>query len=877
MKRTLSAGGALLLRALDGWLALVRRRASWVLVLCVLSTGIALQYTRTHLGINTDTADMMSPQLAWRQDSEAYDRAFSRFVDNLLLVIDGRTPESAQRAAARLARALAADDDRFHWVERPGHDPFFERHAFLYLDLAALNDLADRLSAAQPFLGTLVAQPDMVGLFDLLARAVREPDAAQDAELSRVFDAVAASVGAHLAGRDRELSWRALLLGDQATSSERRAFITVKPRLDYADLLPAGPAIERIRSHARTLGIDPAHGLRVRITGGLALSYEEMQTVSSGVERAGVLALLMVFVVLVVGLRSFRLVFASLATLLVGLSWTAAFAAYAVGNLNLISIAFAVLYIGLGVDYAVHLCLHYRDALAAGEAPDAALRTAGRDVGGALLLCAVTTGIGFYAFIPTSFLGVRELGIISGTGMFISVVASLTMLPAVLGLSGPPRLFAMPTRSWRWRRVARLPRERRVAVLVVAALCGALALAGAFRVWFDDNPLDLRDPESESVQTFRELLRDPRNSPWTLDVLAPDATHARVLAARLARLPEVKEVRSLADLIPAEQQAKLAIIEDLDLLLGLDIESAAPPPVDDGARRAAIARLAAALAETPPRSETTALRKAVGTLVARQPSAASLARLDRTLSAGLPEELRLLREALAATPVTRADLPASVVSRWIGRDGGWRVDILPAENLQDRAAMGRFVDAVRAVAPHATGGPISNLESGRGVVRAFIQAFMTALILIIVVLLVALRRVADVALALAPLLLSGLYTVGLMGWLDMPFNFANVIALPLLLGIGVDSGIHVLHRTRSARPGSDDLLATSTARAITVSALTTIVSFGSLAFSPHPGTASMGMVLAVGMTAVLICTLVVLPAALWSMLARRSPGSVAAR
>ena len=199
------AGSALLRGALDGWLRLVCRRAAWVLVLCALGTGWSLQYARGHLGINTDTADMMSPQLAWRQDSEAFDRAFPRFVDNLLVVVDGRTPESAQRAAARLARALAADDDRFHWVERPGHEAFFERHAFLYLDRPALNDLADRLSAAQPFLGAVAAQPNLVGVFDLLARALRHPEDAPDADLAPVFDAVAASVDASLKGHDREL------------------------------------------------------------------------------------------------------------------------------------------------------------------------------------------------------------------------------------------------------------------------------------------------------------------------------------------------------------------------------------------------------------------------------------------------------------------------------------------------------------------------------------------------------------------------------------------------------------------------------------------------------------------------------------------------
>lgn len=842
-------------RWLSRWVDWIRRGAPWVVAAALLSAGLALSYTRDNLGINTDTGDMFSDTLPWRRTYLDFADTFTQFSDLMVVVVDGDTPDLAERAARRLAARLETETALVHWVYRPGAGPFFDRNALLYLDGPELEDLVDDLAVTQPFLARLAADPTLRGLFDLIREALDEDEINLD--LTRTFERLSEGIEATLAGRFHELSWREIVLQKDPEPGERRRIIQVKPKLDYTELLPAGPVMARIRELARELELDPAHGVRVRLTGTVPLYHEELDSVSRGMEIAAVSALLMVALVLLAGLRSSRLVLACLVTLVVGLCWTAAFAAAAVGSLNLISIAFAVLYIGLGIDSAIHFALRYQELARAGTEHAEALRTTASDVGGSLTLCAVTTGTGFFAFVPTDFSGISELGLISGTGMFISLFASLTVLPALLTLMpvGPGVPASARVRVWSLAR-------RRRQVLAGAALLGAISLLALPRVGFDRNQLNMRDAESESVSTFRDILEQSETAPWSIVVLVADEAAAAALQERLAVLEPVDSTLSLADFVPGEQEAKLDLVEELGLILGLPLEApdtAAPPTPAQQRESASALREALRAHQNAP-----AARALAGSLDRLRPAldASVLGALERNLLAGLNDQLERLAASLQAEPVARDTLPEPLTARWIAPDGRYRVEVYAREDIQDHANLERFVSAVREVAPKATDDPVTMLESGNTVVRAFQEAFTIALVIIVGLLLALLRRPRDVAMVLGPLLLASLLTVAAMVLLGLQFNYANVITLPLLLGIGVDNGIHMVHRARAAPPEGGSLLATSTTRAVITSALTTICGFGSLAWSSHPGTASMGQVLSIGLGLTLLCTLVLLPALL---------------
>ena len=628
--------------------------------------------------------------------------------------------------------------------------------------------------------------------------------------------------------------------------------------------------MELARSHARSLGLDPANGVTVRLTGSAAIATEELESVSRGASLAGLISLILVGTILVVGLGSIRLVIAVLITLVMGLLWTAGYTTLAIGHLNLISVAFAVLFIGLGVDFGIHFGLRYKEEAQRGVGPAAALPRAATSIATALGLCTLAAAAGFYAFVPTDFAGLSELGLIAGTGMFIALFANLTLLPALLTLM-PIRAIrpATPVRAAPERFIQRHGRLISAAALAIGA--GAAVLVPGAR--FDFNPIALKDPSTESVQTFLELMRESRTPPYTIAAMVPDLKTAVREATRLDRLAEVDRTITLASLVPTDQAEKLDIIDQIAIFLApiLHRGDGAASHDDADRQRATVAfrKHLAALPELPTAPELqTAVRRLANQLDRVIANDGAVATLERSLLLFLPDRLNRLRNALNAKTVTLADLPPDLRARYLAADGKARIQVFPSEDISDNAALRRFVEAVRGVVPTATETPVEILESGKVVVASIRQAAVTALIAVTAMMLLLLGGPRETLLVLTTIVLAALFTVASSVLFDIPFNFANVIVLPLLMGLGVASGIHLVMRAHAER-AAIPLLETSTPRAVILSALTTIGSFGSLSISSHRGTASMGELLVFAIAFTLISTMVVLPALMTWLAPRR--------
>jgi len=858
------------------WTGVVTRFA-WVVVLAsVALTAGAGVYLAQNIRINTDTEDMLSPDLDFRRNSEEVSRAFPQFSDNLVIVIDGLTPDVADDAARALARRFRANPKKYGRVDDPAGSDFFRRNGFLYLDLDELYALSDRLSDAQPFLGVLWRDPSLVGFLKMLGLAVDEAvkeDGAHPIEIAAVLNAMADVAGAQALGQWRDMSWQKLMSGPSAEGDEilaNRRVLLIQPALDFASLAPAAAAMEGVREAAMDLGLTPENGVRVRLTGSAALSHEELKSVEKGMGLAGIVSLVLVIGLLVIGLRSKRLVAATLVTLIMGLVWTAAFAILALGTLNLISVAFAVLFIGLSVDFGIHYGLRYKEDIDAGHSHDRSLRGAAGNVGGALTLCAVSAAIAFYSFLPTDYLGLAELGLIAGTGMFIALFANMTVLPAMLTvlphLSGQPREQGAGGPSAVQSFIRRHCRAVSLAALA-AGVASALTLPwGAF----DFDPMNLRDPNTESVSTIFDLMADRRTSPYSVTVLNRSLDEARDLAEKMTALELIDGTTTLADYIPADQPEKLDVISSMALFLGPAFASAGsagrPGPAELDMALARVRVKLRALAERP---GTSAEKKAAGALLQTLASMfevlgnggadrqAILKEYEARLLRALPGRLQALNMALQAGPVTIDSLPADLRDNQVAADGRAKLEVFAKEDLRDRDALARFVAAVRTVAPRASGSSVVILEAGNTVVGAFWKAGAISVTLILVILIVVLKRFVNAVLVFVPLVLAALLTVAASTAFGLPFNFANVIVLPLLFGLGVAGGIHLVVREREKGGGAFD---TSTPRAILFSALTTIGSFGSIALSSHPGTSSMGLLLTISISLSLACTLVVLPA-----------------
>ncbi|MEM9685019.1 MAG: MMPL family transporter, partial [Pseudomonadota bacterium] len=415
-------------RWLSEWVGLVCRFAWLVILLAALFTAGAAYFTTKNLRIDANIDNMLSGELPFRKTEVEIGRAFPQWNNLMSVVVKAENDEMADRAARQLTTRLSANKERFRSVFYPEGLPFFEKNGLLYLSVPELEKLSDDLAEAQPLLASLSADPTLRGLADILALAIGQADPETAGKsVGPVLGKMAATVRQLEEGRDAELSWQSLLADEPIDgSATTRKFILVQPILDNETLEPVSPAITAIEQAARDLGLTEENGVEVRFTGDSVMLQEELETVRTGMNIVGAVSLTLVIVLLVIGLRSFRLVGAALVTLLVGLVWTAAFAIAAFEALNIISVAFAVLFIGLSVDFGIHFTLRYREAIGHAEKRQA-LRDAGAGVGLALLLSAVAAAIGFLSFLPTDYRGVSELGVISGVGMFIALFLNLTL------------------------------------------------------------------------------------------------------------------------------------------------------------------------------------------------------------------------------------------------------------------------------------------------------------------------------------------------------------------------------------------------------------------------------------------------------------------
>ncbi len=842
-------------------MAFCARRAPLVAALGAILGAAALAYAGSHFAMTTDTDKLISKALPWRQRETAFNALFQPRGDQIAVVVDGATPELAEQAAAALATRLAARADLFRDVSRPDASPFFQRNGLLYEPFAEVRATLDQLIAAQPFLGPLAADPSLRGLMGTLTTALQGVTAGQASltDLDRPLAKLAAPLDDLKAGRPAYFSWRALISGKAPAPGELRHVVLATPVLNFAKLQPGEGPSNFVRAQARTLGLDGAHGVRVRLTGGAVLQDEEFATLAERAPLIAVLALCAIVFMLHLAVRSKRLIGAILATTLIGLVTASALGLMIFHRFNVISVAFIPLFVGLGIDFGIQFTVRFRAEQAAGTPIGLALAASGAGMGRSLALAATAIAAGFLAFAPTAYVGVSQLGVIAGLGMFIALALNLTVLPAFIALLRPA---AEPGQGG-GDRLARLDGfilgHRRA---VIATGVGAALACAALLPWlrFDFNPLHLKSARAESVSTLLDLMKDPEQSPNTLEIVAPSLAAADALAGRVARLPRVTETRTLSSFVPPDQPRKLAAIGDAAMLLDLTLDplALAPPPTDAetvAALKQTAGDLRAAAASGSDGGAARRLAASLDWLAAAPPAARAHA--AQVLMPGLTVVLGQTRAALQAVPVTLASLPPDLKRDWLAPDGRARVSVIPRGDSNDNGVLTRFIDAVTAIAPDATGAPIDTLEGGRTVAWAFAEAGLFSFVAITLLLFAVLRRARDVAITMAPIVLTGLLTLGSCVIIGQPLNFANIIALPLLFGIGVAFHIYFVMAWRS---GGGHLLQSSLTRAIFFSALATATGFGSLWASSHPGTASMGKVLMISLVWTLVSALLFQPA-----------------
>ena len=815
-------------------------------IILLLSTSI---YAVTRFSINTDIDSLLSPKLAWHQRQVELTRAFPQ--KGITAVVTAPTPENAAIATSTLARELSRDSNLYREVTQPDSGDFFDRNGLLYGALSDVRATADGLRRAQPFLAALAADPSLRGVATVLASAADGVKAGRLKleQLAWPLSLAKRTLSDVLAGRPAFFSWQELLQGHALPADQSRHFVEVAPRLDYSALQPGRQATEGIRKAATNL---ESLGADVRLTGQVPMNDDQFSVIRYSALRDTLTATLGVLLILWLALRSFRLMAAVFFGLVVGLAVTAALGLVMVGSFNLISIAFFVLFVGLGVDFGIQFSVRYRTERHEFGSLRQALSSAAHKAGKPLSLAAAATAVGFFAFLPTNYRGLSELGLIAGFGMLIAFLCSITLVPAMLTALNSPGEPA-PVGFKMLAPIDDFLQRHRIAVIAGTFL---VVLAGApllFHLSFDFNPIDLQNPNSPSVVTYRQLQSEPQTSGNDAEVLAPSLDQADQIAKRLGAIPEVSKTLTLTSFIPGDQERKIAALRAAAQVLGPALNPRQRPPAPtDQDDVAAIRHAADALDHAAGGAKASAAddARSVAALLRQLADASpdTRSRAATVILSPLNHDLAHLSKSLAPETITRDNLPPNLVRDWTLPDGRARVQALPKGDPNDIDALRKFSVAVLQVEPSAAGAAVSYYKSAQTVTRAFIEAGILALVAISILLFIALRRTSDVLLTLIPLLLAGAVTLEISVLWGLPLNFANIVALPLLLGVGVAFKIYYIMAWRAGKTG---LLQSTLTRAVIFSAMTNAVAFGSMWVSAYPGMSSMGKMMALA----LFCTM----------------------
>jgi len=839
---------------------LVEQHALVTVLILGLLTVAAGVYSSLFARIDSDLGKLIKPSAdtRWYQDNERYKQAFPDAQQTAVIVVSGDDYHDVEQVTQALADDLL-DSGGFEFVRTPGLDTFLAEHRLYFLNI---DDLESWLQGVQFNYGTLLRLSEDQSLSNIVMILADQLSAYPGMALPPVLDTLLHSL---LAG-DPELASYPRLIPPVTPESrlektgDHLQLIILKGRQNLSQSLPNEAIVRRIREGIAKLSLAPGPGsdvdsiVNVRLTGEVALAHEEISAGLDGVGLAGVASLILLAVILGVGVRSWQIIVTTFLLLLVGVVLTSAYATLVVGSYNTLSLVFLVMFFGLGIDFAIHFSLKVRDEwMFVGH--HGAVERAAVDIGPALLLCTFTSAIGFLSFVPTAYNGLGELGVISAGGMVIAFLLSITLLPAMFSLFG-----GLGDKAGLRLHVS-VDRLKPGIILLLFLILMTVSAILVKDMKFDYSVLALRDESSEGMQTLLELQRRKIVTDYSVVVVADDLSASLALKEDLEKLSPVGDVFSISDIVPPHQLDKQAMLQDV--LLVIETIVLEEPNEEPLALDVAIEYF----------NETINASKFPNVPVVDQfiRYAANLETVDvkRGLQAGgeiglreqITEELEDLKALLSAKPFKETDLPSVLRKNLVTESGGYLIRVQPGIMLDNRAATDSFITEVQRVAPNVAGRSVVEWGVGNVVVDSFIEAVIYSFFAIFSLLVVYFRGLILPALVIFPLTLTVLFTFALAQLVGLTLNMANILVVPLIFGLGVDTGVHVIHRFRMSRNLSD-ALASSTSRAVVISGLTTIGTFASLSLSPHKGAASIGVLLSLAITILLVTTFVALPAML---------------
>ncbi|MEZ4600252.1 MAG: MMPL family transporter [Syntrophotaleaceae bacterium] len=874
-------------RCLEGIWRLVHGRPRSLVAAALLLTLVATLAAVFFLHLDADQDKLVSAELPFQR---RYLENLRNFGDQeflyVVIEVDGTEQQHdlAKQFADRLAQRLQVHGDLIRSIYYRITPEDLGRQLLYYTSVKEAEELAEAVRLLGPSAAGWLQEGDLADLFGLMAGLFGGEGQSAGGMDPALFGPTLDKLGDFLrqvekARSGQETEGPRFDLTDEGTRyffSENNRFLIMQllPAKDFGtmDVIAAPLALVR-EALNETRKEFPS--IQAGLTGRPVLQADEMRTTNTDMTRASLISAVVVGLLFVAVLHGILRPVLVMACLGMAIAWTFGFTTVTVGSLNLLSIVFALVLVGIGVDFGVHIVLRYVEERKEGHDVESSVRTALLQTGPGVIVGAVTSVCAFYAVLGSDFTGLAELGLIGGTGILHCLLVMLTVLPALLLMAGRKKLF--PESAPRLSALPWLEKvsDRPVFLLAVLAVITLALAPGLTKTRFSYNLLELQAEGLESVDYEKRLIEASGESTWFAVSVADSLEKTAELRQRYLSLPTVGEVESLLDLLPDDQSRKQELFAAAaDSIQPLPAEIGEIPPPGADALTGSLRRLETALEDLEEKlfaagagDELAALGDILATideiaenLAAEPASAARLASLQQNTRREVGELLDDLHSWLSTPPVEPGDLPASLRDLYIGRNGRMQVKIIPKENVWGFENLKEFVQDLRRVDPEVSGVPINVLESAQLMRRTFLYAAAMTLVLVTILLAVNTRSLREVLLTLLPLGVGLVWLLSLMGWLGLEFNLANFFGIPILIAIGVDGGVHFLARWKELPGGR--LFSTSTPMAVSLSFATTAIGFGGLLLAHHRGLASLGGILVIGSLSCMLSCLLVLPAVL---------------
>jgi hopanoid biosynthesis associated RND transporter like protein HpnN len=901
-------GRTLVQRGLGGLARLALAAPRSMVLIAVALAVVSLWYSVTHLEFQT-SRNALVPQKA--RYIQRYQEAKNNFtdLDPLIVAIEPQQFARGKQFVDALAARLRADTQHFESVTAKINTSSLEGKKLLLLSPTDLRTLQQRLEDAQDLITAVTTTP---GLEPLLASinheisqalvtyvttAFLEPPTVSDATsnpnslgpaqdisfLTALFTEMEQAIAAP-ASYTFYSPWGSFFLKDSkvlsqegylTSDNDRFFFLLVNDRSPGRGLLKHTASLVALRGHIQALQHD-FPDVQAGVTGGKALASDEMLASQRDNALAAVISLTGVALLFIVGFREVWSPLIVVITLTIGLCWTLGFTALTIGHFNILSVTFAPILIGLADNFGVQLVARYGEERSRGQDFSTAVASAMQHTGPGVLTAAVTVAMAFYAVLLADFPGLAELGVIAGSGVLLCLLASFILIPPLLALSEP----YLPEYPGTWKTIPHDPlrglrRFPRLTMLVLGLLTVA-SLLFLPKPQFDYNLLNLQAHGTESVTWEYRLLAAADRSSWYATSVATSLEELYRKKARFAALPAVERVESLASVLPANQEERLALVQTLaPAVESLSLSGEPPVPIDLEALEELLDKIRFKLqrpntawnaAKRPSETALLAARQALLALQERLRTAPpehalrALETWQRALMADFAEKLRLLqRNVHPPGPLTLGDVPSYLRERYVGQSGQFLLRVYARDNIWEREPMQAFVTQVQTIDADVTGAPVIAFYAIREMQSGYFRGGLYALAIIVAITWLDFRRLKPTVFALLPLGLGALWIVPLMVVLDIQLNMANLVVLPLFMGIAVDCGVHLVHRALETPETAASPLASSTGKAVFVSGLTTMIGFGSLMVAQHAGIFSLGLLLTLAIGCNLAAGFIVLP------------------